>query len=68
MSFLNAELPLDCAVIVGTVRFFDKFYKISDTPEAHEDYCRMFAPDATFILASKTSTGRDGELAIFILL
>jgi hypothetical protein len=43
------------------IRFFEKFFRISDTPDLHEQYTRNFAEDATFILASKTSKGRDGE-------
>jgi hypothetical protein len=34
---------------------------MSDTPDVHEQYSRNFTDDATFILASRISKGRDGE-------
>ena len=41
--------------------FFENFYRISDTADAHEHYAQQFADDATLIMASKTARGRDGE-------
>lgn len=40
--------------------FFEQFYKISDTPDAHELYSKQFTQDATLVMASKTVKGRDG--------
>lgn len=47
-------------------RFFEEFFRISDTPDVHEQYTRNFAENATFILASNTSKGREGENLISI--
>jgi len=41
-------------------RFFEEFYKISDTPDAHEKYTDQFTKDAKLIMASKTANGRSG--------
>lgn len=49
------DVPIDD----GIVKFFESFYKISDTPDAHEKYASQFTKDATFVLASKTSKGYD---------
>lgn len=39
--------------------FFQSFYRISDTPDAHETYSQQFTKDATFILASKKAVGTE---------
>jgi len=44
-------------------RFFEEFYKISDTPDAHEKYADQFTKDAKLIMASKTANGRSGMRA-----
>ncbi|KAB8343187.1 hypothetical protein FH972_022777 [Carpinus fangiana] len=44
--------------------FFEDFYKISDTPEAHEKYSQQFTSDATLVMASKTVKGTEGILAL----
>ncbi|EFX03935.1 hypothetical protein CMQ_863 [Grosmannia clavigera kw1407] len=61
MAYIDAKLPQDCGPIAGPVQFFNDFYRISDTPEAHTEYCDMFSPDATFILASKTIVGSEAD-------
>lgn len=43
-------------------KFFEKFYAISDTPCAHEEYAGQFTPDATVIMASKRVRGTVGML------
>lgn len=53
-------VPVDSKV----AQFFEEFFRISDTPDVHEQYARNFADDATFILASKISKGRNGEILI----
>lgn len=47
--------------------FFENFYKISDTPEAHELYSQQFTEDATLIMASKTAKGRVGMAFFFLV-
>ena len=40
--------------------FFETFYQISDTPDAHESYADAFTEDALLIMASKQAKGRKG--------
>jgi hypothetical protein len=44
------------------VHFFEQFFRTSDTPNVHEKYISNFTDDATFILASKVSKGKDGKI------
>ena len=41
-------------------KFFEEFYAVSDTPDAHEEYAGMFTEDARFILGSKKARGSEG--------
>lgn len=41
-------------------QFFEQFYAISDTPDAHDKYADQFTKDATLIMASKKAEGRSG--------
>jgi len=41
--------------------FFERFYEISDTPDAHEEYSNQFTAKAKLIMASKEANGTDGE-------
>lgn len=54
--FETPRIPIDA----GIIQFLEDFYRISDTPDAHDRYVDQFTPDATFILASKVSNGTDG--------
>ncbi|KAF2738696.1 hypothetical protein EJ04DRAFT_541124 [Polyplosphaeria fusca] len=45
-------------------KFFEDFYAISDTPDAHERYTEFFTKDATLIMASKQVKGRDEILGL----
>jgi len=56
----NPLLPQGWSVDSDIIQFFIDFYKISDSPTAHDTYTGMFTGDATFILASSTSIGREG--------
>ncbi|KAF1985230.1 hypothetical protein K402DRAFT_334814 [Aulographum hederae CBS 113979] len=38
-------------------RFIEDFYRISDTPDAHDEYADQYASDATLIMASKSAKG-----------
>ena len=44
--------------------FFESFYQISDTPDAHERYADAFTGDALMVMASKRAKGREGLLFI----
>ena len=41
-------------------KFFEEFYAISDTPDAHSRYVDQFTSDATLVMASKRAKGSDG--------
>lgn len=43
------------------MKFFEEFYKISDTSDAHERYADSFTRDGTIVMASKRGEGREGE-------
>lgn len=43
-------------------RFFEDFYAISDSPEAHDEYLDSFTKDATLIMASKKAKGPEGMI------
>ena len=49
-------LPIDPSI----PGFFETFYRISDTPDAHERYADAFTGDALMALASKQAKGREG--------
>lgn len=61
----KSEYPVGVQVDDGIKRFFEEFYKTSDTPDAHEKYSGSFTEDATLVMASKKGVGREG---IFISL
>jgi len=46
------------------VQFFESFYKITDTPDAHSTYVDQFTSDATLIMASKSCKGSAEILAL----
>ncbi|KAH0843350.1 hypothetical protein AYO21_09962 [Fonsecaea monophora] len=46
------------------VPFFERFYHVSDTPSAHDDYVDSFLPDADFVMGSKGVKGRDQVLEL----
>lgn len=48
----------------GIVQFFEDFYKLSDTPDAHDEYVDQFTKDATLVMASKKGVGSEEILAI----
>jgi hypothetical protein len=54
----SASYPPNLSVDPGIVSFFEKFYEISDTPPAHEDYADSFADDATFQVGIKQVKGK----------
>ena len=57
----KSQYPSGVAVDPSIVEYFQDFYRISDTPDAHDEYTGKFTDDATFILASKVSHGREGN-------
>ncbi|CAK7221605.1 hypothetical protein SCUCBS95973_004555 [Sporothrix curviconia] len=63
-AYISPVLPVDVSADPRAVAFFDTFYKTSDTPTAHEEYVKLFLPDATLVMASKKVVGHDQILAI----
>jgi len=59
----TSEYP-DVPINPAIRQFFEKFYEISDTPDAHEQYANCFSPNATLIMASKRGQGSDEILAL----
>ncbi|GME31766.1 uncharacterized protein K452DRAFT_254041 [Neofusicoccum parvum] len=45
-------------------KFFEDFYKTSDTPDVHDDYVQNFTKTATLIRASHPAKGHDAILAM----
>ena len=60
MSQYIASVPSDGQVKPEIVRFYESFYKISDTADGHENYADQFTEDAKLIMASNETSGRDG--------
>jgi len=56
----TSTYPSGITIDEGIKTFFEEFYKISDTPSAHEKYVDQFTNDAVLVMASKKGVGRDG--------
>jgi hypothetical protein len=63
MSSYKSKFPPNTPVNGGIAEYFENFYKISNTLDAHEKYVESFTRSATTIMASKISEGYDGKLA-----
>jgi hypothetical protein len=64
----KSEYPPGVQVDDGIKAFFEEFYEISDTPDAHDRYADSFTGDATLVVASKKGVGRKGsDLNYFLL-
>jgi hypothetical protein len=48
-------------------KFFEDFYRISDTPDVHDKYAASFTDDATLIMASRTAKGTSGIFTVSAL-
>ena len=42
--------------------FIEKYYEISNTGDAHDDYAALFTPDGEFSMNGKKAKGHDGRL------
>ena len=63
MSQYTASTPGDGQVRPDIKSFFEKFYEVSDTPSAHEEYAEQFTKNAKLIMGPNESNGRDGKFA-----
>lgn len=61
MDQYQSSYPSTPEVPSSLRQFFENFYKISDTPEAHEKYVDCFTEDAVVIMASGKVDGSDGR-------
>ncbi|KAG8628460.1 hypothetical protein KVT40_004333 [Elsinoe batatas] len=64
MSQYKSSWPSNLENDPAYVSFFENFYKISDTADAHEEYANQFTSDATLIMASKKVQGKDDILGM----
>lgn len=60
MSQYKASIPSDGQVKPEIRDFFEKFYQISDDPEAHEKYSEQYTKDAKLIMGPAETNGRSG--------
>jgi hypothetical protein len=60
MAQYGASVPEDGSLKAGVASFFEAFYAISDTADAHEQYADYFTSDAKLIMAAKETSGRQG--------
>ena len=64
MSQYTASTPGDDQVKPEIKSFFEKFYEISDTPDAHQKYSQQFTKNGKLIMGPNESNGRDGTFPI----
>ncbi|MCJ1256431.1 hypothetical protein MMC24_004252 [Lignoscripta atroalba] len=62
MSAYSSQYP-DVPIDPAIQRFFETFYKLSDTPDAHQAYAELFTEHGTLIIGSKVSKGQPEILA-----
>ena len=55
------SIPIDPSI----PQFFETFYQISDTPDAHDRYVEFFTDNATLIMASTKAVGKEGWFDFF---
>lgn len=60
MSQYTASVPPDGQVRPEIVEYFERFYAVSDTPDAHDKYAQLFTKDAKLIMGPAESNGRAG--------
>jgi len=63
MSY-TSEYPAETNFNPAFKQFFESFYAISDTPDAHDNYVEQFTPDATLIMASRRCQGSSEILSL----
>ncbi|KAF2092313.1 hypothetical protein K490DRAFT_70916 [Saccharata proteae CBS 121410] len=63
-SQYTSEYPKDIPFDAAYKRFFEEFYKMSDTPDANDKYPQFFTKDAVLIMASKRVEGSQEILAL----
>ncbi|KAL1305560.1 hypothetical protein AAFC00_007166 [Neodothiora populina] len=64
MSSYTSEYPAGVQIDPEYKAFFERFYQISDTPDAHDEYVKQFTADAKLTMASKKASGSDEILGV----
>ncbi|KAK4552461.1 hypothetical protein LTR86_010304 [Recurvomyces mirabilis] len=59
MSQYQADVPAGELVKSEIKDYYEHFYAISDTPEAHQKYAELYTKNARLIMASNEANGRD---------
>jgi hypothetical protein len=63
-SQYNSEYPAVVDFDDAFKEFISEFYRISDTPDAHETYAQQYTDDATLVMASKKVVGVEGTVSL----
>ncbi|QDS73594.1 hypothetical protein FKW77_001545 [Venturia effusa] len=64
MSSYTSAYPSGTEFKASYKTFFEEFYRISDTPDAHDRYVEQFTEGATLIMASRVCKGSGEILAL----
>lgn len=59
MSQYTASVPGDGQVREEIKAFFEKFYQVSDSPSAHDEYATFFTKNGVLIMGPNETSGRD---------
>lgn len=59
MSQYSAEVPNDGSVRPEIKTYFEKFYAISDSSGAHEEYAKYFTKNGKLIMGPNEVSGQD---------
>lgn len=57
MGQYTASVPSDGTVKPEIKDFFERFYAVSDDPEAHEEYSKQFTDNGILIMGPNESNG-----------
>ena len=60
MEQYQASIPSDDQVNPEIQKYFETFYQVSDTPDAHGKYSEQFTKNAKLIMGPNESNGRPG--------
>lgn len=61
MSQYTASVPSDGQVREEIKTFVEKFFAVSDSPGAHDEYANCFTKNGTLIMGPAETSGHDGE-------
>lgn len=64
MSTYKGQTPSNTSLDPRIVSFFERFYAVSDDPDAHEEYAQSFTPDADFTMGTRKVAGYKDILAL----